>query len=300
MKIATLGAKNPWDDLFHIENAFVALGHEINNETPDLIYIRRNPYFDAIKLKEKTGAKLICHVLDIPPFLLVDGYNTSKYTIVDLPKDKLWKKDFDPEYYHRCLEKADVVTANSDEVRWQLKEWCGIDSITTYAPIQKSVFLNFERKNKFLYVGRSQDPNKRFNIANVVANLMGEKIIVVGEPQEGHINLGRILNEKLIILYNTSQFLLFPSATEGLGLPPLEAIIAGCIPIVCSDNPTNYEFLKEFVLPPDPKEIYKAITNEGWVEAMKFHCEQKALLYSHKFHPITVANDIINIYKKTL
>lgn len=46
--------------------------------------------------------------------------------------------------------------------------------------------------------------------------------------------LGNIPQERLNELYNISDALLFPSYYEGFGLPPLEAMAAGCV-VVCSN-----------------------------------------------------------------
>ncbi|MFH1077830.1 MAG: glycosyltransferase family 1 protein [Patescibacteria group bacterium] len=46
--------------------------------------------------------------------------------------------------------------------------------------------------------------------------------------------LGYVRDEELLKLYREALALVFPSRFEGFGLPPLEAIQAGC-PVVCSD-----------------------------------------------------------------
>ena len=47
-----------------------------------------------------------------------------------------------------------------------------------------------------------------------------------------------------------------PSKAEGLGLPMIEGMICGSIPITCSDNFTAKEFSpKEFICDPNPDSI---------------------------------------------
>ncbi len=63
--------------------------------------------------------------------------------------------------------------------------------------------------------GRTQIPNSKFQIPNIEF-------------------LGDVSDEELRSLYSRAHALIFPSRQEGFGLPPLEAIAAGC-PVISSD-----------------------------------------------------------------
>ena len=52
------------------------------------------------------------------------------------------------------------------------------------------------------------------------------------EPPQGAIFVGRVDDGELRALYQSALCLLFPSRTEGFGLPPLEAMLCGCPAIV--------------------------------------------------------------------
>ena len=52
--------------------------------------------------------------------------------------------------------------------------------------------------------------------------------------------LARVSSQELAGLYGRSTVLIYPSLAEGQGLPPLEAMAAGC-PVVCSDIPVLRE-----------------------------------------------------------
>lgn len=56
--------------------------------------------------------------------------------------------------------------------------------------------------------------------------------------------LGYVPDDRLPELYGGAQAFVFPSRIEGFGLPPLEALAAGC-PVVCSDIPVLREVLGE-------------------------------------------------------
>jgi hypothetical protein len=300
MRIATFGDNSSYGQLHQINEAFLALGHEITRVNPELIYVQRGPYGQAIDLAKKYNAFLICNVLDIPPHLLIDGYDTSRYPHIELPNVDWWKRDCDPKKEFKGLEEANVVSCICDEVKWQIKNWLNLDSEVILNPIRPVCDLKLERDINFSYVGRANDPNKRFDIAAKVSLIYSGKqdMVVAGSenPQFGQY-LGVIDDKTLNILYNRTKFFLFTSAFKSVGLPALEAIVAGSIPIVCNDDPTSKEFWEKIALPPDPAEIVAHLQDEKWVKMAEEWVESKKMLYSHMFHPITIAQNILNLYK---
>lgn len=87
-------------------------------------------------------------------------------------------------------------------------------------------------------------PHKRFDVAAEAFRLLRERdpslrLAIVGErgagataDPEGAVRLDYVPDEDLAALYSGAECLLFPSAYEGFGLPPLEAMACGC-PVVC-------------------------------------------------------------------
>lgn len=81
------------------------------------------------------------------------------------------------------------------------------------------------------------------------------------EPPPGVRMLGRVSDGELRALYENATAFLFPSLTEGFGLPPLEAMLCGC-PTVVSRAGAIPEVCGEASLYVDP-------TNEAaWTRAM--------------------------------
>jgi mannosyltransferase len=102
----------------------------------------------------------------------------------------------------------------------------------------------------FLYVGHRGRCKGFERVYDVLDELQGElKCIVVGAPftpeekvqieergQTGEfIHAGRVTDEQLNILYSNARFFFFPSLYEGFGIPPLEAMQAGC-PVLASNS----------------------------------------------------------------
>ena len=66
-----------------------------------------------------------------------------------------------------------------------------------------------------------------------------------------------VSSKKLMELRDRCECLLFPSASEGFGYPPLEAMASG-LPVLCSDLPSHNELMPEgYCLPSDDIEVWK-------------------------------------------
>ena len=102
-------------------------------------------------------------------------------------------------------------------------------------------------------------------------------------------------------LYNSSKYVLLPSSAEGLGLPMIEGMICGAIPITCSDNLTAKEFSPpDFICEPNPQSIVNKI------EGLEKNYEIKRNLalkfgekYKNQFDKKTIAKNIIDIFNSS-
>jgi glycosyltransferase involved in cell wall biosynthesis len=82
-------------------------------------------------------------------------------------------------------------------------------------------------------------------VQEVIHNLGSPfKVVRVGPPLDGAINLGPIPIEKLNLAYNARDVFLFPTLAEGYGIPLIESMVTG-IPIVASDLPITREVAGE-------------------------------------------------------
>jgi len=160
---------------------------------------------------------------------------------------------------------------------------------------------DIKKENDFFFVGRANDPIKRFQLIreSLKAITDGEKNIKICGQENPNFGkfLGYVSDKELNKLYNSSKFVLLPSKAEGIGLPMIEAMICGSIPITCSDNETAKEFLpRDFICEPNVKSIINHI------ETLKKDYNSKRDLaikignkYKEQFSKITVAQNIIDI-----
>ncbi len=287
LKIALFGFDNYVSQLPRYREAFLEMGHELNFKSPDIIY-SNDPtgYNSAIKLKsENKKALLILHFLDIPWHLP----NAEKQT-------KLLADNY--------LIKADIVAANSEKVKKDLYQFIPNKKIHVTYDIAKDVYLDtkIKKNNKFLYVGRANDPIKRIGIVHdVMKNIPDaiKSIKICGSENPGFGNyLGIVPDEELNKLYNSSYYVLLPSKAEGIGLPMIEGMICGSIPITCSDNLTAREFSPiEFICNPDPQSIVNKIRDlDKDYENKRKVALQYGEKYKVQFNKKNIAKNIINLF----
>ena len=286
IKVSILGADGFTCQIPRIKEGMQELGHEVTQDSPNLIY-SNDPrgYGEALILKEKyPSAYLILNFLDIPWHLP----NVEKQT------EALAKKYF---------SKAEALSVISFKVKNDIKKFYNKKIHVIYNPI-KDVFFDskIKKTNRFLYVGRANDPIKRIKLISDMSiknSLIFKDLKICGTENPGFGKyLGVVSDKKLNEFYNSSKFLLLPSRAEGLGLTMIEGLICGCIPITCSDNLTAKEFSPlNFICKPNTESILKKIE-----ELEKKYTDNKMLAlkfgkkYKLQFDKKSIAKNIINIF----
>ena len=275
----------PFSEL--IREGFERLGHEISNESPDLIYANDpRGYNEAIQVKKKyKNIPLIFNILDIPWHMP----NIQKQT-------QLLVSQF--------LLQADFVSVISLKVKQDLSQFLNKRIHVIYNPI-KDVYYDekISKNNTFLFVGRANDPIKRFSLISATLCKIKDgtkKIKICGSENPNFGNyLGYVSDKELNDLYNSTKFVLLPSKAEGIGLPMIESLICGALPIACSDNETAKEFLtSDFICEPEPNAILKHIEKLDKEYSIKRKLAFKlGKEYKKKFNKISIAENILNIIK---
>lgn len=149
------------------------------------------------------------------------------------------------------LRRADAVTSISHWTQSQLRRYMGLDSTVIYNPIKdvtdaKRVAGVRPYPYRVLLAGRLGDTSKRAPLAIqalILAGFTEAEVATVGPQPIGFgTHLGVVSDETLNDLYNSVECVLMTSHHEGLGLPGLEALAGGAIPIVCQDLTTAHEW----------------------------------------------------------
>lgn len=179
-----------------------------------------------------------------------------------------------------------------------------------------------DRDKTLLYVG-SKHPRKNVGLviqamAQVAREFPQSVLILAGPPgthdQEAAIDaliqdkdlaahvvrIGFLSLEDLISLYNLSCVFVYPSLSEGFGLPPLEAMACGC-PVVVSDATSLPEVVGDGGILVDPEDV------EGWVhaitavlkdDALREELRQRGLARAARFSWERAAEETIRVYEK--
>ncbi len=286
IKVSILGSDGYVCQIPRIKEGMEALGHILTEESPDLIYSNDPPgYEKALILKKKyPKAYLILNFLDIP----WHRPNIKKQT-------ELLVKNF--------FLRADAITTISSKVKKDISLFYNKNIHVIYNPIKDVYFDNNVKKdNIFLYVGRAADPVKRFNLVkeSLLKIKDGEKNIKICGTENPNFGdyLGVIKDDELNKLYNSSKFILLPSSAEGLGLPMIEGMICGSIPITCSDNLTAKEFSpQDFICEPNANAMVNKIKElESEYDSKRKIALELGKKYKVKFDKKTIAKNIINIF----
>ena len=286
IKFFMFGADGFTCQMPRIREAMLNLGHITSKESPDLIYANDPTGYEKALLLKKNFPKsfLILNFLDVP------------WHIPNVEKQTKLLVDY-------FLSKADATTVISYKVKDDLSKFINKKIEVIYNPI-KDVFYNknIKKNNDFLYVGRANDPIKRISLVKESLSKIKDqinKVKICGSENPGFGNyLGVIPDAELNTLYNSSKFVLLPSKAEGLGLPMVEGMICGAIPITCSDNLTAKEFSpSEFICDPKAESIISKIEKlDKEYENNRQMAIKIGKKYKVQFDKINIAKNIINIF----
>lgn len=227
------GGESPLSQIDRIRQGLAAQPNVILTdkiEEADLVYVNNPPYDNVLRAQLKPGAKTVFTLLDLPLHLLPpEGDFTFEKMGVLCAQ----------------LGQADAITTISQYVQSQVQQYLGLPSTVIYNPVKdvsprKRLQGEKPYPYRVLLAGRVNDPNKRQRTIGIPALVMAgfnesEVAVVGGEYPGWGTNLGLVSDEVLNDLYNSVDYVMFPSLVEGLGLPPLEGMICGAVPIICHD-----------------------------------------------------------------
>jgi len=152
-------------------------------------------------------------------------------------------------------------------------------------------------------VGRVNDPFKRGFLAIqslVMAGFHENEVVTVGSENPNWGTYLGIVNDTLLNdLYNSVDFVMMCSSFEGLGLPGLESMAAGAIPVVCHDLTTVAEFYPPHMRNyPSPQclslFLRKRLDNPEILQAE--HDYLMNSVFTYQFKKEQIAKNILDVY----
>ena len=136
-------------------------------------------------------------------------------------------------------------------------------------PKPRELLRDFDSESKMLIItlGSNED-RKRLKFAKKVISSLPDEV----SKDINTIHIGsevKLTEDQLLAALQSAEGLLFPSASEGFGYPPAEAMAAGC-PVIASDLPAHNEIIPSRCLLP-------ATATQDWVdEIVRIHSEWRA------------------------
>ncbi len=130
------------------------------------------------------------------------------------------------------------------------------------------------------------------------------KKFVEEENASGYVNLvGHVSDEELSSLYKNAEVFVFPTLSEGFGLPGLEAMAAGA-PVICSDIPVLREVYGNAALYFDPKKEESIAEKIG--EVLHFNASKRRSVIekgrerAKMFSWRKMAEETLEVYREAL
>lgn len=237
----------------------------------------------------------------------------------------LWQKK-------RALKAATAVICVSENTKQDLLSyhpWLDENKVRVIHNGVSSDFFPLEPSKKYslpckspylLYVG-GRNSHKNFNASLVLlttklAKELGLKLVVIGggglseselgqieslQLSESVIHISNVDNSRLNGLYNFAYAFIYPSLYEGFGIPPIEAMAAGC-PVICSNVSSipevvgNAGLMFDPVSPLDAEKYLLNLSDSEYRKSVITKGVQRASLFSWE----KTGQKTVDLYKEVL
>ena len=225
----------------------------------------------------------------------------------------------------KSLKRANriiCVSKNTKKDLIKFHPWIDKSIITViYNGVDNKLFYPLQNKNSYPYLlsvgGRNIHKNFQFTLNLMTSEKMKSiKLIVVGggafnqdeitfinnnNLKDNIIFKSNVNDEDLNILYNRALALIYPSLYEGFGIPPLEAMSAGC-PVICSKTSSLPEVVGDAGLYIDVNNYESTLP---YIEVLLNRDRRKEIIangvkQASKFSWTKTAKETINVYKELL
>ena len=248
-------------------------------------------FYEKLKFAQKIYSKLVINyaVKNYDSVITVSEFSKKeiiKHTRINESKIKVIHNGIDFDRYNREIfdlkDSSLILPEKYILFVGNVKPHKNIGGlVTAFKKLNSEILNNY----KLLIVGQ----NDGF--------IIGDKSIHDEAKNDNFINdkilfTGQVSAEELVKLYKNADLLVFPSFYEGFGLPPLEAMAAGC-PVLCSNaaslpevcgeaaiycNPYDHNDIAEKIMNILTKsDIRKRLIEKGKIRAMYFKWNDCAL-----------------------
>jgi glycosyltransferase involved in cell wall biosynthesis len=294
----------------------LGLLRQLNNLRPDLVH------FPMAQQPLLYKGKVVTAILDLTTIRFRDS--TKNWLVYGL-KQQVYKR-----LVKRVARKSSQIITISKYVAGDVAAFAAVpkDKITVIYPAADKLSERPEQipaladKKFLLYVGRAL-PHKNLEKlieAFYVLRLKHPELMLVlaGKKDASYRRLSALASQKRLAhsiwftdfvsdgelrwLYESAQAYVFPSLSEGFGLPGLEAMLYG-LPVISSNAtclPEIYGNAAEYFSPRDSRAIIKAILNVTEHPTRRKQLQHLGFIQVNKYSWRRMAEQTLEVYNKAL
>lgn len=239
-------------------------------------------------------------------------------------------KIYNKKFRHAC-DISDIIIATSEETKKDIEKFYFIPESkikVVYQSCDERYYADYSHEqiteitqkhqlpdNYLLYVGTIEERKNLLTIVKAMESVNDIPLVVVGKKLKYYkvvmeylrenklknrvIFLKDVSNFDLPIIYRKAQIFILPSISEGFGIPLIEALTSkvpvittegGCFPEAAGPDSIYINPKDELVMAEKINYLLKA-------ESMRLQMAKKGFEYAQKFHPSTITQQLMALYK---
>jgi glycosyltransferase involved in cell wall biosynthesis len=253
---------------------------------------------------------------------------TTAYDMIhEIFPDDFPVNDRTTDHKKRTFERVDHIISISHSTKRDILKYFDIEESkisvvhlgVDVAKYQADVDYETRQRPFFLYVGARGGYKNFCSVLRAIASscslktefdliafgggsFSSEETALIGDLgfTESQVEQVSGSDDTLVGLYRQAEAFIYPSLYEGFGLPPLEAMAAGC-PVICSNNSSIPEVVNhagEYFDPMDYESIASAIENVVRSSELKLKLIQAGFDNVNKFSWTNCAHETMSIYNQ--
>jgi glycosyltransferase involved in cell wall biosynthesis len=218
------------------------------------------------------------------------------------------------DFYHLPSQRIAVTYEAADDVAVQVQGYQSarvqevLDKYKITKPFIMYVGNVYPHKNIELLARAMPQLSQRYGLQLVLPSARSiflqrtEAMMVKHGVRQQVVLPGYVPDDDLRVLYAQAVAYVFPTLSEGFGLPPLEAMAAG-LPVICSDIPVLREVCAEAALYLDPHDPQSVVEQVGRLiddPALRQQMVAKGHQREKQFSWRKMAEETLAVYRQCL